>query len=389
MAVLEPFSQEEFPHRLTRTQKGMRAAGLDAILVSSLANFRYYSGYTPIIAESPARPWFVILPAEGAPIAVIPHMGLEDMRAASWIERIEHWPSPRPADEGVSLLASAVEELPVRHGKIGAELGPETRLGMPQTDFAALSDACSASIVDASEILRQVRAIKSEAEIDRIRKAGACAGEAFAGVANWLKPGMSEREVHRRFQAELLTAGVDYVRYLSMGSGQGGYSSICRGPIERTLGEGDILALDTGAIVDGYFCDFDRNYALGHTNEEAQRAYDILYKAIEAGLAAAAPGQTCAELWGAMNEILEKAGVEASSIGRMGHGLGLALTEQPSLHPDDLTVIEQGMVLTLEPGLLYKHDGAQHLMVHEENIVIGDGGATLLSPRATAELVVI
>ncbi len=389
MADIEPFTRSEFEERLARAQKDMHAAGLDAILVSSLANFRYYSGYTPIIAESPARPWFVVLPAVGAPIAVIPHMGLDDMRDASWIERIEHWPSPRPDDEGVSLLASVIGGLPAQHGTIGAELGPETRLGMPHLDFQELSDRCSASIVDASETLRRVRAIKTSAEVERICRAGVCAGEAFAGVPDWVKPGMSERAVHRRFQAELLTAGVDYVRYLSMGSGQGGYSSICRGPIDRKLCDGDILALDTGATIDGYFCDFDRNYAIGHASDEARNAYDILFAATEAGLSVARPGLTCSELWGEMNKVLEAAGVEAGSIGRMGHGLGLALTEQPSLHPDDITVIEDGMVLTLEPGLLYEVGETRHLMVHEENIAIEKDGATLISPRACEELVVI
>jgi len=144
--------------------------------------------------------------------------------------------------------------------------------------------------------------------------------------------------------------------------------------------------MDTGATYDGYFCDFDRNFAIGKPSTEARRAYELLYKATEAGLAVARPGATCREVYQSMQNVISKIDDQSGDVGRLGHGLGMQLTEWPSLAAFDDTVIEENMVLTLEPSVSYS-DGL--LMVHEENIVIRANSAELLSTRAAAELPVI
>ena len=101
---------------------------------------------------------------------------------------------------------------------------------------------------------------------------------------------------------------------------------------------------------------------------------------------AARPGATTSDVWAAMWQVLEDGGALGNSVGRMGHGLGIELTEWPSNTPGDNTPLETGVVLTLEPGMEFA-PGKQ--MVHEENIVITEDGARLLSRRAPTELPVI
>jgi len=144
--------------------------------------------------------------------------------------------------------------------------------------------------------------------------------------------------------------------------------------------------LDTGATFDGYFADFDRNYALGRASDAAQRTYDVLYRATEAGIAAARPGALCVEVYQAMHSVIEQAGGGGGGVGRMGHGLGMQLTEWPSMMAGDETLIETGMVLTLEPNMAISPG---KIMVHEENILIKEEGVEMLSYRAAAELPVI
>jgi Xaa-Pro aminopeptidase len=146
------------------------------------------------------------------------------------------------------------------------------------------------------------------------------------------------------------------------------------------------MIIDTGSLYDGYFCDFDRNYAFAHASERARRAYDTVYRSTDAGLAAARPGATTTDVWQAMWSILEAGGAQGNDVGRMGHGLGAQLTEWPSLTASDRTPLEPGMVITLEPGMEFS---AGKMMVHEENIVITENGAELLSKRASAELPVV
>jgi len=118
----------------------------------------------------------------------------------------------------------------------------------------------------------------------------------------------------------------------------------------------------------------------------ARRAYDVLWRATEAGLEAARPGNTCRDLFTAMRRVIAQMDTSGGDIGRLGHGLGMQLTEQPSHAFFDETVLKENMVLTLEPSLGYS-DGL--MMVHEENIVIGKDGARLLTTRAAPELPVI
>ena len=129
-----------------------------------------------------------------------------------------------------------------------------------------------------------------------------------------------------------------------------------------------------------------RNYAFTHTPPDAADAYRAVWEATEAGLEEVRPGATTTDVFTAMNEVLMAHGSLGNDVGRMGHGLGMQVTEWPSHTADDDTPIEENMVLTLEPGLLWAPGKA---MVHEENIVVRADGAELLSRRAAAELPVI
>ncbi len=390
-APIAPFTRDEFEARIERARAAMRAARLDALLITTIPAFRYFTGYYPIIAESPARPWFFLLPLQGEPQAIIPAMGAKDMGAVSWLDAIDAWPSPNPADEGVSLLARHIDALTIRFGTIGMELGPETRLGMTAADFAALKVALGPrAIVDAARLVQGLKAILSPAELARMQMAADIVGEAYGALPSLYVEGMSEARMHRTFQAEVLGRGADYVRYLAIGSGPSGYDSICRGPVPRSIQAGDVLALDTGSVIDGYFCDYDRNFSIGTPAPQVVRAYATLHHTVDAGIVAARPGVTAASVWRAMADVLAEAGVEPGSIGRMGHGLGMALTEPPSIHPADETVLKEGMALAIEPGLFYAAgDGRDRLMVHEENIVLKEGGNRLITRRAPGEIVVI
>jgi Xaa-Pro aminopeptidase len=254
---------------------------------------------------------------------------------------------------------------------------------MPLTDFARLRQRLDGGeFMDASPIIQSLRLNKSEREIEKIAHACACVSNTFDLAGALFAVGQSDVEVFRRFKIECLTQGVDDIPYLVGGAGPGGYGDIISPPSGRLIERGDVLILDTGCTFDGYFCDFDRNFAFEVAGDEPRRAYDTVYRATEAGLAAARPGATCADLFHAMHDILQGEG----DVGRLGHGLGMQLTEGPSNTPWDETELRPGMVMTLEPGLGF---GQGKVMVHEENIVIRDGPPELLSRRAAPELPVL
>lgn len=379
------FTEAEFENRTVTTQRWMHDLALDAIIVTTEAEIRYHTGFHTQFFESPTRPWFVIIPAEGKPVAVIPTIGEAGMRA-TWVDEVYTWPSPRPADDGISLLQSTIKALPARHGRIGMAMGPESILRMPAADARTLVGGLNHTVVDCAEHLLQQRFVKSAAEIEKIRYACQITSGAFEALPGYASLGDSELDITRKMRIELLQRGADNTPFMVAGSGAGGYDSIIMGPTRRVPEAGDVLIIDTGTTFDGYFCDFDRNFGFGHVADDTARANAAVHQALEAGFEVARPGAKMKEVWAAMWKVMEDFGALGNSIGRMGHGLGMLLTEWPSVHPDDERILEAGVVMTLEPGMTF---APARQLVHEENIVITEDGAEYLTRRAPPEIPVI
>lgn len=379
------FSEREFENRTARAQKVMHDNNLDAMFFTTEPNVRYFSGFQTQFWQSPTRPWFLIIPLEGKPIAVVPEIGASGM-AETWIDDVFSWPSPRPEDDGISLVANVFNSLPRRFGRIGATLGIESHLRMPINNYLKLTDIVDREFVDISLAVHELRYIKSQAEIDKIRQICQITNVGFDKVQYHARTGLTEREIAKQLRLDMLVQGADECPYIVAGSGPDGYDSIIMGPTDRVLENGDVMIIDTGAVRDGYFSDFDRNWAFGYASEKTKAAYRATFDATEAGFKASRPGATTSDIYHAMWGVLEANGALGNEVGRLGHGLGIQLTERPSNTATDNTVLRAGMVMTLEPGMVYAPGKS---MVHEENIVITENGAEWLSARAPAELPII
>jgi len=380
------FEKAEYERRLAKIQKLMFDEEMDAILLTTQVDIEYYTGFKTQFFESPTRPWFVLIPLDDKPKAIIPVIGESGMRD-TWVEDIQTWTSPNPEDEGISLLTVNIVALMKRFKTLGIPQGHESNLRMPLGDYNKLiSNLDGINIKDATKILRYVRYVKSPAEIEKIKYICEVASQGFEDLPSLLKVGESERANCQRFKNHLLSLGVDDFPYLISGSGQGGYGSIIMGPSERILENGDIFIIDTGCVFDSYFCDFDRNYAFGYASDEAKKAYEVVFKATDAGFDACKVGNTTSDVFNAMNKVMVEGGALGNSVGRLGHGLGMQLTEWPSNTINDNTPLEDGVVLTLEPGMEYL-PGKE--MVHEENVLITKDGPVWLSRRALSELPII
>ena len=374
------FEDAEFQARTKRAQDMMSARGIEALLLTRETEIRYFTGYLTRFWESPSRPWFLVVPANGDPVAVIPSIGAELM-GRSWISDIRTWSSPDLIDDGVSLLSETLNELTANDAKIATPSGHETWLRMPLADFERLKTSIGTrQIVGDDAMIATLRGIKSDAEIEKIEAACVIAGRAFDRVPEIASEGVAVDQVFRDFQRLCLEEGADWVPYLSGAAETDGYGDVISLAKEAPLQARDVLMLDTGLILDGYFCDYDRNFSVGAPSDAVASGHARLIEATDAGFEAAKPGAKASDIFHAMNEICSQSG--GTDAGRLGHGLGMSLTEWPSLIATDHTEIKTGMVLTLEPGLAV----GDKIMVHEENIVITESGARYLSPKANAEI---
>ena len=380
------FPKEEYEARVLRLQKKMQVTNIDVTLITSPHNFRYFTGLDSYFWESPTRPWFLLIPQSQDPIAVIPSIG-ETALKKTWIKNINTWASPQPEDEGISTLKESVKNLLKDKGNIGCEIGKESQLRMSIGDFDQLrKNLSNFNFVDASKIIWQLRMIKSQDEIKKIKKIISIASNVFDDLPNYLKIGMTEIEICNFFKQELLKKGADHTLYMSCASGQGGYDQIICDPSEKKLQNGDVLIIDTGTTLDGYFCDFDRNYGFGNIRKETNDAYSTLWEASEKAFEKAKPGFTCADISNAMNSVLNKSNLSSNSVGRMGHGLGLQLTEPPSIMNSDITILKENMIITIEP--CYEYSPGKMLVI-EENILITKDSFELLTSRTPKILPII
>ncbi|MBL4769290.1 MAG: aminopeptidase P family protein [Rhodobacteraceae bacterium] len=379
------FAKAEFQKRLKRAQKLMEDAKLCALLLTTEPEIRYFTGFLTRFWESPTRPWFLIVPLHGDPIAVIPAIGAHLM-SQTWISDIRTWRAPDYDDDGVGLLHATLVEICAPDVQIGIPDLMESHVRMPLSALRELENQLKPrEIVGDKGIVRRLRMIKSKPEIAKMAAACAIAQRAFARVDEIATVGVPLSQVFRRFQALCLEEGADWVPYLAGAAGQNGYGDVISPATDTPLAAGDVLMLDTGLVWDGYFSDFDRNFILGKPTSIYHSAHTKLMEAINAGFAAAKPGAVISDLFHAMNDVVNS-GTDGSDAGRLGHGVGMQLTEWPSLIKDDHTLLEPGMVLALEPSVV---TGDDTLMVHEENIVITDTGARFLSdfqPNALREL---
>ena len=378
------FPKEEYLKRLDNIHKKLENENIDAIVITSPANFRYFSGLDSNFWESPTRPWFLIISKNGKIKALVPSIGLSAIES-TFIKDIEVWQSPNPKDEGTSLLKKIIKTFP-KNSNIGFELGMETYLRMSIKEFLKIKkDLQEYNFIDSTNIVWSLRKIKSDLEIKNIEKVCSITSKVFNNLINKISLGMSEREIATIFKKDLINNGVDYIMYLSCASGINGYNQIICNPSEKKIGDGDILIIDTGSTLNGYYCDFDRNFGFGNINQKSLDAYNKLWNATEKTLEIIKPGISCKEVYESLSKNLFSSNVK-NSVGRMGHGFGLQLTEPPSIMIDDNTILEKNMILALEPSIEIEND---LMLVHEENILITQNGNRLLSSRTPKELPVI
>jgi Xaa-Pro aminopeptidase len=381
------FPDSEFEARVEKAQAQMLAGEMDGIVLSGPQNFRYFSGFNSQFWESPTRPFFLVVPRAGLPIAVVPSIGGPAMDT-TWVTDVRTWPAPCPEDDGVSLMDSVLSGLPRRYGRIGWEMGRESVIRMPIVDFDRLrANISGIEFVDASPLIWGLRMVKSTLEIDKVREACRIGSDTFDLFLQCVNYGDTEIDIARDFRKAAFECGADNAPFVSVCSGPGGYGQIIAGPQEIAQTDGQIMFIDTGLMFDAYFCDFDRNFAFGHIDDAAKRAHEAVWNATQAGIDAARPGITAEDLWRAQNRVLEAAGAgPGNDVGRYGHGLGLHLTEPPSNMRGDMTELKPGMIMTIEPGMEY---APGKNIVHEENLVITEDGCELLTRRAPVEMPVV
>lgn len=372
--------KSEYLERIKKLAVLMRDSGLEGILLTAESNIDYFSGFRH---HAPwtlfARPFFQVISADGQS-AQLAHTFLEpEMRRTSAVSDVRTF--AHSGDAPVDQLRSIMAELGIKKGKLGMELGYEQRLGINILDFRRLeAELNDLQIMDASTLLWSLRMIKSPAEIEMMRKSAAVTAAAFKAGFAAAKPGMSEIEVCRKAADTMILEGAERPGFILVTSGIENYHVLSGKPTERKLVAGDMLWIDMGAVVNGYWSDFCRAAYFGKSNSILEDSQKMILDVNRAMIDATRPGQPVSKVAEAAAGAFRRLRINVDlGKGRVGHGMGLMSTEPPHVALYEETVCEEGLAFTIEPRITNQNG----VFNCEELLVVTKTGVEVLttSPR--------
>jgi len=325
----------DYRGRMARAQEAMGAQGLDWLLVAASADLTYLTG---LRMQQGDRLTALLLPATGAGTLLVPALEAAALDQSALPAPLLTWP------DGTDPLALIVERLS------GAPMVGVSESLWARDLLPLLERLAGTRVTTATPVLRPLRLIKDEAEINLLRRAAQAADRVVERITSVGLEGRTEIEVAGRLNDLLVDEGHDAPAFTIVASGPHG-AAPHHEPDRRRIARGDLVVLDFGGTIDGYYSDITRTLAVGELDAERRAAYEAVRAAQESGVQAVQPGTTTGAVDSATRSALERAGYGPYFVHRTGHGLGLEVHEPPYLVSGDETVLQPGMVFSVEPGV--------------------------------------
>ena len=388
-----PFALEEMNERKKRAQQLMERQKIDAIVVtgdfSASMNYYYLSGHSPRDYQSNfSRPHLMVLKQDGQAALLVYNVNKDNALESSWVKDVRAYGPPFKYEALRDLLVG----MKLENATIGMELGTDQRLWIPVLEFLALKDSMpQARFVDASSVLWQLRMIKSPAEVDLIRQAGLINFRALRRTFAELREGSTEKDVWRLVCTYLVEEGAwrpphTQIQVVSAAKARRkGHRSRMQGPTDDVLRKGDILFVDSGAIFDSYWGEFNRIAVVGEPTKRQEECHYKIRTVVKRSIEEAfKPGNSFRRVIEHMVGIYKELGLGEDQYGKyigppffhLAHGVGLNGSEPPFVRMDDDSVLEPGMVVNVEAYLL--DEGVTY--GSEEDIHITKTGVEVLTP---------
>jgi len=363
--------------RIERLLKLIHQEGYTGLALNPGPSLVYLTGLHFHLMERPTVALFtdtgsagIILPAlEGAKLANLPLV----MEVFTFGDNPAAWDS---------AFQKAFKALGLNKGRIAVE---PTRLRVLELRYLEGAGK-DMKFVDGSILLASLRMCKDAVEIKKMRQAAIIAQKALLETLKDVKVGMSEREIASKLVAQLYKGGSDtelpFQPIVISGPNSANPHAV---PSERQLQDGDLLLIDWGASVDGYFSDITRTFTVGGVDPELLKIGDIVLAANQAGRGSGGTGLVAGAVDRAARAVIEAAGYGAYFTHRTGHGLGMEGHEAPYIYAENGLILEEGMTFTVEPGIYLPGRGGVRI---EDDVVVTEGGLESLTdlPRQVLPL---
>ncbi len=382
--------------RISRTQQSLSEANLDALVCSRPADILLVSGYWPVLGNSLA-----IATRDGQVALIVPDDERE-LALGGWATSIEYIHGGRLDNPGVSeeavrdALRRVCSRIGLHRGAVGYDCCeayepasyPSMHLYGSTIETLLRSVLGEAELVEARELLAEMKSILTSHELQRLRTACQIAAHAFQEGAARIESGRRETEVADDFRRWLsiwreprMRAGrADGFVFCMSGPNAAHACAAYQRSRGRRLAAEDFVLIHCNSYVDGYWTDITRTYLLGEPDRGQRDMFDAILEARAAAIAAVRPGVRGAEIDAAARNTLSERGYARKFKHPIGHGVGFAANDpdaRPRLHPKSEDILEPGMVFNVEPGIYIEgYAGIRHC----DMVLVTDTGAEVLTP---------
>ena len=349
-----------YEQRRALAAAALAAHKLDSVLITHLPNIRYLTGFTGSNAA-------LLLTETSADLFTDPRYTIQAAQQVSCRVRIARGPL-------LERLVIRVAKLRIR--RLGFE---STHLRYDQHALLAERLPAALKFRPCARFIENFRMVKSEAEIDLIRKSVITNSAALERALESFEPGMRETAFAAEidYRSRQLDAEAPAFETIVASGARAALPHARPAPV--AMAQPGVVLVDMGALQAGYCSDMTRMFHLGKVPPRVASAYQATLDAQLAAIAAVCAGVTAGDVDRAARKVLKSAGLAAHFVHSTGHGLGLEIHEAPRVGAGDRTVLQAGMALTVEPGVYFENEFGIRI---EDTVVVTTAGCEILTPTS-------
>ena len=355
-------------NRLERVCALMRDHKIQALAVNAGSDLKYLTGLDFHLSERPA---ILILTVQGEGAFIFPEFE-KDKAAQSQIPA-KAFPYPEDPQLWPAAAGKAIESLRLSEASLAVS---PTVMRFLEINLLQ-SGAPKIQIISGAEIFRDIFIQKDEEEIQSTHKAVDIAQQALLQTLPHIQPGKTEHEIANLLVINMLKAGSEpelaFSPIIAAGPNSANPHAI---PGSREMQTGDMLIIDWGARYNGYVSDITRTFAIGHIPDGFEEIAQTVLTANQTARGLVKPGVAARDVDSAARDVISAAGYGENFLHRTGHGIGLNAHEDPYISQASNTILGQGMLFTVEPGIYLTGKGGVRI---EDNVAVTAGGGKTLT----------
>lgn len=355
--------------RLANLLESIKETEIDALFLSTGPNIRYISGFTGSTAA------VLVHPAKNCIITDFRYIEQAEAQCPQF--EVVRWSKETGPIE--QILNGLVEHLGIK--KLGFE-----QHGVNYEAYAKLAEALpKVELVGAKGLVEKLRYVKDEQEAQAIAQAAKFSDRAFTAILDFIKPGVTEKEVALELEYIMRKLGAED-RGFQFIVVSGERTSLPHGqPTEAPLQVGDFVTMDFGAQFDGYKSDMTRTIAVGSVDEKQREIYSLVQKAQQQALDAMGPGVVGSVPDQAARALFKQHGLDDKFGHGLGHGVGLEIHEEPFMNSQCTKTLLPGCIVTVEPGVYLPGWGG--IRIEDTVLVTADG--TQILTKSSKDLIIV